>query len=72
MSAGGVDDHHPPFSAPPDHRGPPTEAEEIHHRLKDGETVADGEDDTDLEGMKVRKGQETSGEVLLEKSSAGK
>lgn len=47
-------------------RGPPTESEEIAHRLESrGE--GDGVDDVEEEGLKVRGEQETSAEAVVEK-----
>lgn len=47
-------------------RGPPTESEEIQHRLESrGE--GDGEEDVEEEGLKVRGEKETGAEAVVEK-----
>ena len=49
-------------------RGPPTESEEIQHRLESrGEGEGDGEEDVEEEGLKVRREKETGAEAVVEK-----
>ncbi len=81
MSGGSVDDStsQTRFGSPPDQRGPPSEAEEIHHRLADGRPETDhevdndsaattSEDDVDEETVNVKKDTATAPEVVLEKA----
>ncbi|KAI9887145.1 MAG: ATP-binding cassette permease mdl1 [Watsoniomyces obsoletus] len=74
--SGGADDTtpQPQFGAPPDPRGPPTEAEEIQHRLGTNENGNEGESESEREGemeeesVKVKKGKVSAPEVVLEKA----
>lgn len=43
-------------------RGPPNETEQVLHGM------SEGEEDVEEEGMKVRKGEESKSEVVLEKA----
>lgn len=47
-------------------RGPPTESEEI--QLEHAKGEGEGEEDVEEEGVKVRKGEETASEAVLEKA----
>ena len=71
MSGGSVEDganSRPPFSAPSEERGPPTEAEEIHHRLAAHEQAGgDSEEDADHEGTNRTKEKETASAVVVER-----
>lgn len=61
----GGDAAEPPSAAPvSEPRGPPTEAEEF-QALSEGEV---GEEDTEEEGLKVRRGNESKSEAVLEKA----
>ncbi len=64
MSGGDAEERSSPAFTPSS-RGPPSEAEEIHHGVEDGH---EGEPDTDEEGVKVRKDSETVPEAVLEKT----
>ncbi len=66
MSGGEVSDTSPTqtqIAAEP--RGPPTESEEIQHRLENG---GEGEEDVEEEGLKVRGSKETKAEAVVEKA----
>ncbi|KAI9879781.1 MAG: ATP-binding cassette permease mdl1 [Pleopsidium flavum] len=66
MSGGEVNDSSPTqthIAAEP--RGPPTESEEIQHRLEIG---GEGEEDVEEEGLKVRGGKESKSEAVVEKA----
>ena len=47
-------------------RGPPTESEEIQHRLETG-AEGEGEEDVEEEGLKVRREKESKAEAVAEK-----
>ncbi len=70
MSGGNADDSapQPQFGAPPDPRGPPTEAEEIQHRLRTPGKEDESEPDVDEESVKVQKEKVSAPEVVLEKA----
>ncbi|KAI9723303.1 MAG: multidrug-resistance transporter mdr2 [Candelaria pacifica] len=64
MSGGDVAE--PPSAAPESEpRGPPTEAEEFQQSLAEGE---EGDEDIEEEGLKVRRGNESKSEAVLEKA----
>lgn len=84
MSGGSIDEStsQARFGSPPDQRGPPSEAEEIHHRLADGRPESDregevdssattSEEDIDEETVKVKREKTTAPEVVLEKAKQG-
>ena len=52
------------MSISPERRGPPTDGEEILHDVD----VEDESGEVDEEGLKVRKGNETKTEAVLEKT----
>jgi len=65
MSGGETTDTSPTHIAS-EPRGPPTESEEIAHRLE-SRGDGDGEDDVEEEGLKVRGEKETGVEAVVEK-----
>jgi len=64
MSGGDAEERSTPAFSPGS-RGPPSEAEELQHRLGDRQ---EGEHDVDEEGLKVRKEKESVPEVVLDKT----
>jgi putative ABC transport system ATP-binding protein len=60
--SGGETESTPGDGVSSESRGPPNEAEQVLHGM------SEGEEDVEEEGMKVRKGEESKSEVVLEKA----
>ncbi len=65
MSGGETSDA-PSTGIAEEHRGPPSESEEIRHRLENG-NEGDGEEDVDEEGFKARGKGESKVEAVADK-----